>query len=654
MDTFRLIKPTWAKKKIKNKGIFEDNPDFVREIIGPDVLGDKNFDLEYVTAQNEIGYNVYYFPNYSSNPPNNEFLQGSNVDVFTTIFMDMDLKDGEYKSKEEFYEVVSGFPIKPSYTLDSGNGVHVYWNCTDLTREKYMEGQFRLIQAYKTDASVWTVLQLMRYPLSKNTKDPNNFKQTTFVQELTSGESYKIEDILAHLPALDPQNKIKIERHINALEGRADVTVDETLDKNELPEKFKKELEINKEISNLFYKPAKTAGDRSSADMKLANYLWNLDYDRDEALQVMLNTEKARGRTDRLQYAHTTLDKVYSDRGKFLEFSAGDALKHLETVPERGRPVHGPKYWDALTKPWRTTHLLGMIGGSGTGKTSTTLQLFKSFIEKTPGEKEVFLFFSLEMPQTEIIERWVDLTGGGDEYMNRFYVIGNEDYEGNPRNIGLQEIYWFCRDIQKNKGQKVKAIAIDHLTILSRHINMKKNPTFNAMGGGREYSHDDNVVLTAQAIVAKFKDFAKQLDLFVVLQSQTTKDKDGGGDLPLGKNAAYGISGFEWYCDYIMTFWRPIKRVQDDTNLRVMAWQYAKIRHTHKDDTCFEGQPYLLGFKPENGEFYNLSTTEELIVRDLTDKANKLRKMEENKQTTNYKLSPVGRSLSKLYSVKKG
>ena len=55
---YRLIKPSWGKKKIRLDGGFVDNPDYIKTIKGKDVL-EGCFDQEYVEEKNKQGYNVY-------------------------------------------------------------------------------------------------------------------------------------------------------------------------------------------------------------------------------------------------------------------------------------------------------------------------------------------------------------------------------------------------------------------------------------------------------------------------------------------------------------------------------------------------------------------------------------------------------------------
>jgi hypothetical protein len=79
------------------------------------------------------------------------------------------------------------------------------------------------------------------------------------------------------------------------------------------------------------------------------------------------------------------------------------------------------------------------------------------------------------------------------------------------------------------------------------------------------------------------KAFAKGTKTFLVMQSQTNRFKAGIGDVELDKDAAYGTSAFEWYCDYVVTTWQPLKRVYDlmtsmPSPLTVTCFKYCKIR----------------------------------------------------------------------------
>src|SRR6185436_2856856 len=144
---------------------------------------------------NSKGYNIYFFPNHPSKDVyagGIKYLNGRNIDVFKFVFVDMDLKDGNYPSKEVFLETIGQFPLKPTMVVDSGNGIHAYWRISDLDRNSYVITQLALLKHFQTDDSVWTVLQLMRVPAYLNTKRHGDYVQAQILEDFSSGASYSI------------------------------------------------------------------------------------------------------------------------------------------------------------------------------------------------------------------------------------------------------------------------------------------------------------------------------------------------------------------------------------------------------------------------------------------------------------------------------
>lgn len=604
------------------------NKNFVEEIPGPDVL-EGNFDFEFVQKKNQEGYNAYWFPNHPSDLADGIKASGKHIDKFEYCFIDMDLKDGVYNSKKEFLDKIEEFDLQPSLVVDSGNGIHVYWKIGNLTRQSYVEAQFRLINYFQTDESIWTVLQLMRVPGTYNTKTHNEFKETIIHESMSSREIYGIDDLLEFLPDILPTQELKMERHIAKMDGTYENKFVKTVDPDKLPDKFKKILnDPTSKMSKLFKDPIETHGDRSGADMKLCNLLFNKDFTREEAFQVMLNTQKARERVDREDYAATMVEKVYTDRVQYTVPSVSNRIKSGFKKDDATR-IYGPPYFDCMTKGWRRKQVLGIVGAEGIGKTSVTLDIFKFLAQQNPDD--IYLFFSLEMTEGEIVEELTNRIAENEELHDRVYVVANEDDEGNPRHIGLQEIYWYVKDMEKSTGKKVAAIAIDHVSIIGRVINTQKQPDFNLQANA-EVGWGEKRTMSLETICGWLKTLAKMLDTFIILQSQTTKEKGGQGDIPITGNAAYGISHFNWYCDYVMGIWQPIRRMYKETDLRVLAWQYSKIRGKRKDDLVQVYDYRLLAFDEYTYEYRSLTDQEEEEFGNCLMVANKIRKMEEKKQ----------------------
>src|SRR5579863_1172802 len=117
---YRLIAPNW----LKDQG--------ARHVL------EGEFSDEEIHSYNAQGYNIYYFPNHPKDYDRNTIVTGSHIDVYNCVFIDCDLKDGVYKSKDEFIEAIGVSGIEPSRVIDSGNGVHAYWNVTNLDAKSYL------------------------------------------------------------------------------------------------------------------------------------------------------------------------------------------------------------------------------------------------------------------------------------------------------------------------------------------------------------------------------------------------------------------------------------------------------------------------------------------------------------------------------------
>jgi hypothetical protein len=134
----------------------------------------------------------------------------------------------------------------------------------------------------------------------------------------------------------------------------------------------------------------------------------------------------------------------------------------------------------------------------------------------------------------------------------------------------------------------------------------------------------------------KIKTLAKELNLFIILQSQTTKGKAGDGDTPLGLDAAFGAAQFEQYMDYILTIWQPLRRVHNKTQLRATGYQYCKIRRKHKQDMMDTFDPHVLHVDLTLGQFRNFTGTEWDEFIELNKEATAIRKTVEKKLELSY------------------
>lgn len=635
---YRCIKPEWAVRTLLKNEEYIPNPKFIKEIPGKDKTIEGCFTPEQVFEFNQMGYNAYFFPNHPSTnvyEAGTRHLSGKMIDTFNYVFVDMDSKDGVY-TVDEFLDTLREFPIKPSLTLKSGHGVHAYWKMANLTREEYIFTQFALLRHFKTDESVWTVLQLMRVPGSQNTKEVDNFRQTEIVEDLSPGNPHNnVSCFPPEILKLSKEDITKAQNHLNKLDGIADVGLEHSVDLDTLPDSFINLMATNDTVRQLFENPIEFYGDRSGADMKLTNILFHKKIPKKEAYIVISNTQKALSKgAYRVEYTQATIDKAYIDRTPNKFKTVGQQLK-MGALEKSLDYISGPIFFDCQVNRWAKKQVLGLVAGAGVGKTTVTFKIIKAMIENNFNKNDdVYVFFSLEMTEGEIMKRWVDLVGVESPLADRLYVIGNEDENGDPRNIGLQEIQEYCTDIKTQTGRNIGSIAIDHIGIMSLHIDIKKKYTFG-IESEQKSGHGDMRTMSINHACTQMKSLSKMLDTFVILLTQTTKEK-GKGHTPLGKDAAYGISQYEWIVDYMITLWQPLMLIQDSIEHRFLAWQYAKNRHQHGDDPIKVNSYQLLSYEMSSGDLRAPTEDEYRNFTNLLPMAQEQAKLRESKTETNY------------------
>lgn len=607
MSFYRLIKPDWAKRTLDNG---KPNPKFVEEIADHKNTHEGcNFSPEFIKQKNDEGYNCYWFPNHPSRDvyalDNVVSLAGKHIDVFDFVFVDMDLKDKVYATKEEFLQKIAEFPVKPTMAVDSGNGVHVYWQIQGLTRDEYVFAQLALLKYFKTDESVFTVLQLMRLPGTNNTKRHKDYVPATIVEASSSGQAYTLDSFPKELFSILNADDVKRgQKHLDRLDGKLATNAPEFVNIDEVPDIFFDFINDPQNVDsyNLWMTPKETYGDRSGADMKLCNILFKNNFNKKEALAVLSNTQKALAHANRKHYAETTVDKVYTERLNSRFLSVGQRNRTINEDQLLGDLVQSTWYMDTgvLGNPWRKRELTGLIAGPGIGKTTLTLMFFRDAIKNNPNNDDIYVFFTLEMSAGEIVSRWNKLVGKDSPLADRLYVIDAETANGDPRNIGLQEIYEDCAELKKLTGKKIGVAAVDHIGIISKHIDIRKKYTFG-IDSEQNAGYGNIRTLGMNSIAKQMKPLCKMLDTHLIILTQTTKEK-GVGDLPIGKDGAFGISDYENIMDRIITIWQPLKLVQHLTKLRFLAWQYVKIRNKHENDKIQTDEAKLLTFDIVSGD----------------------------------------------------
>lgn len=593
--------------------------------------------LEEALEWNACGFNLYDFPNGISperlatlpkNPHTGQprFLQAKDIDQFDWVFADWDAKHETYPSKDAFIERVLSEKVLPTRLVDSGNGIHAYYRVSDLDAKSYLRLQRRIARYLKTDPAVAMLKQLLRVPGSLNQKDPANPKPCVLLYEdLTM--VYDSEALDEWLPPITAEDEEFINRHYDS---SYELNQDRTNISTELPPRFLKLCREDPEINHLYFGQHK---DRSIVDFRLGLQLFNHGFARDEAMSVLSRTAKAveRTRHHQIGYAENIVSKVWDaaekevkeeqaklKQGKYPFRSAADIEKGEHQVVGESFPCSD--IVDATADGFRRKQVLGLIGGSGGGKSTFALNLFRWFVETNTNRDYIHLFVTLEMEESQVVARWNKMS----EELKRerpkvnwnslVYVLGNYGDHGEYRELGLDDIRDYAQALQTATGKKIGCLVIDHIGVLKQKRGTKDGEMDGLMG-----------------VCKGMKSLAVALDVFLVMQSQTSRAKAGLGDLPLGLDAAWGTSFFEHYCDFVVTIHQPLKRVVSrmppESKLSVMAFKFCKIRERDivKDRVQLD-ETYGLSFDPATELLHPLTSDEEGRYEFWNTQANTLRK----------------------------
>ncbi len=594
---YRLILPVWIQEK----------PDFDKNVTPPVVEG--QFSKEELLEYNQAGYNAYYLPNYPLQYNQDVVVDGSMVDKFNFVFIDVDMKDyqsknalrkHDYPTKQAVVESIFQFDLPPSKIIDSGGGIHAYWKMDDLDANSYLRLQRRLSRHFSSDPAVAQLFQLMRVPGTINWKNPDDPKVCTIIHE--EDVSYPCEELDKVLPKISPEDEEKCETHYNKTHGL--YTPVEVSD--ELPSKWFKFAKKGTEAHKLFYGAVK---DRSAADFRLAHLLNAASFTKEEAMAVLCQTNKASSRTGihKYSYAENIVNKVWvhveeegiASPAKVGRVRSARDLLALNSDEDalRGSRIPCWHYFDSTECGTRFGHVLGLIGGAGVGKTSFGLNMFMGFVVNNPGIINVIV--TLEQPELEYLNRWKKMCQGNQSLIDSVYVLGNYNDDGTYRHLSLPEIEDEVKELERVTGKKVGAVMIDHIGVLKK-----------------ENRNGENQGLID--ICQYMKAFAINTNTFLIMQSQAPREKASIGDIEIDKDAAYGTVFFESFCDWVITIWQPLKRIYDRApHMTVTVFKFCKIRHKQVlKDKIQEDQRYPLMLDP-NTDLMRLLTPDEFRAFDF-------------------------------------
>lgn len=594
----RLILPQWA--------LIED-PSRKKVLEG-------DFTSEEIAYLNSEGYNAYYLPNHPRHYEAGVTVDGTHIDVWNYVYVDCDLKDGKYKDKFEFLEALGMSGIRPSKVVDSGHGVHAYWKVQDLDARSYLRFQRRLIRLFNTDEAVGQLFQLMRLPETINTKNKDHKVPCETLDE--NDLVYTAEELNRLLPSITTADEDYCNHHYDRTFNINQVEISDVM-----PDKFGKLLRDNEEVKSLWSEPT---SDRSKNDFRLGHLMFANNFTKEEAMSVLVNSAKAlqRAPVHRNSYAANIVDKIWtfelatSKEDLTLSFSVKEILTKAGSAI-KGTPFRCHPRIDNTEHGFRLGQVIGLVAGSGVGKTAFALNAFRWFAQNNPDYHHFFI--PLEQPANEIADRWKTMCGEDTSLHDKIHVMSNYDDDGNFRHLSFEEIREYIERFQKAKKIKIGCIVIDHIGALKKK--------------GKDGENQD-----LMDICHSMKAFAIQTNTLLVMQSQSSREKAGIGDLELNKDAAYGTVYFESYCDYLITLWQPLKRCHSEQSCpTVTAFKFCKIRHKKtRKDVIQEDVPYYMFFDSENEQMRDMTQDEETSFKFFLPKATNKRKSDRKTELVSY------------------
>lgn len=581
-------------------------------LIAPKWLADKGFKTlegmftdEQIQQKNKEGYNIYTWPNLPSSYDSSRNVDGSQIDTFEYVFVDHDTKQPGSLSKEEFLEkLLTNDALLPSRVVDSGNGIHAYWYISDLYAQGYLRLCRRLMRYFDTDPAVGTLAQLMRLPGTLNTKIENHQVPCELLDD--SGKVYTCEQLDSLLPPITIEDEKHCENHYNAV---FNPTALEPID-DKLPAKFGQLLEKNEEVRDLW---VSTNSDRSKADYRLGHIMYGNGFTKQEALSVLVNSVKAMSRAPvhRSAYAQGIVDKIWTyelaDKDTIAP-TVRDILSRRPNETLSGKRFPCSKLIDDTAHGYRLTHVLGIVGGSGVGKTTLTLNAFLWFAAQNPDYHH--FFFSLEQPSGELANRIRTICGEDESLYDKIHIVSNYNDDGTYNHFSMTSIDETLEKFEKSTSIKVGAVVIDHIGVLDKN---DKNGEQDGLIG----------------VCRRMKEVAVKRSVFLIMLSQAPREKSGVGDLELNKDAAYGTVFFESFVDFLICMWQPLKRAYSQGAPTVMAVKFAKIRHKRQgvdkiqEDTC-----YQFYFDPKTERLREMTQVEETAAKHYLTVATNLRKLD--------------------------
>jgi replicative DNA helicase len=238
-----------------------------------------------------------------------------------------------------------------------------------------------------------------------------------------------------------------------------------------------------------------------------------------------------------------------TDERRVYDSSGQLGTIHQDIVRDaQGRIFLGFPTLDSILEGLRSGEVFGLMARPGIGKTLVLCQVARAVADTDFGH----VFFSLEMPAAQIVERVARshyglsrnyfrgrLSSGGldaDDYVSTFRRFVVVDAPG----LSVAQMAAKLRQIQATtlRGIPIRLVTIDHLGLI---------------GGDRKMTTYDRVSTQAREI----KELAKRFDASVLLAVQVNRESGGDGSKELTLGSARDSGVVEEAMDYLVAMRRP-------------------------------------------------------------------------------------------------
>ncbi|MEK4453441.1 hypothetical protein [Paenibacillus sp. FSL L8-0506] len=166
--------------------------------------------VQQLRKVNDQGYEVYFIVNSGG-------YKDNDITAFNAVFIDLDCgrdkTTGDYFSlevvqgyKDEKLKELNDFLLKPSYIVETRNGLHVYWLLQpNTTLDQFSMCEELLISYFNADLKVKNPARLLRVPSYNWNKDPENPFRTSII--VRNDMRYEIEEIINSFPSYHPEDR---------------------------------------------------------------------------------------------------------------------------------------------------------------------------------------------------------------------------------------------------------------------------------------------------------------------------------------------------------------------------------------------------------------------------------------------------------------